>query len=92
MQLPREFIAYMTKQLLRRLTASGLIRYEQPEYVSEVILQVMLDELSIEDKINEEVRRILEQYGDKMKQLGASYEEAFKAVKKQLIRERKVIL
>jgi hypothetical protein len=27
-----------------------------------------------------------------MKQLGATYEEAFKAIKKQLVRERKVIL
>jgi hypothetical protein len=38
------------------------------------------------------VRRILEQYGDEMKQMGATYEEAFKVVKKQLVRDRKAIL
>ncbi len=92
MQLQRDFVSYMAKELLKRLTAASLIQFEQPEYVHEVVLQVMLDELTLEDRINEEVRKILEQYGDKIKQLGASYEEAFKAVKKQLVRERKVVL
>ncbi len=92
MQLSREYVAYMAKQLLKRLAAGGLVEFDQPDYVTEVINQVMLDELSVEDRLNDEVRKILEQHGDKMKQFGASYEEAFKVVKKQLVRERKVIL
>jgi hypothetical protein len=92
MQFPREYVAYMAKQMLKRLTSAGLIQYDQPEYVTEVMNQVMLDEFLIEDKINDEVRKILEEHGSQMKQLGATYEEAFKAVKKQLVRERKVIL
>jgi hypothetical protein len=92
MQLQREHVAYMAKQLLKRLKASELIQYEQPEYVTEVITQVMLDELLVEDRINDEVRKILETHNDEMKQMGASYEEMFKKVKKQLVRERKVIL
>ncbi|MGD1154534.1 MAG: DUF507 family protein [Terriglobia bacterium] len=92
MQFPREYVAYMAKQVLKRLTKAGLIQYDQPDYVTEVMIQVMLDELSVEDRINDEVRKILEQYGDEMKQMGATYEEAFKVVKKQLVRDRKVIL
>jgi hypothetical protein len=92
MQLSRGFVDYMARQLMKRLNDAGLIQYEQPGYVTEVIAQVMLDELTVEDRINDEVRKILEQHGDQMKQYGASYEEAFKAVKKQLVRDRKVIL
>ncbi len=92
MQLPRDYVTYMAKQLLKRLVAAGLIQFEQPEYVNEVILQVMLDEMTLEDRINDEVRKILEQHGDKMKQYGATYEEAFKVVKRQLVRDRKVVL
>ena len=92
MQFPREYVTYITKQVLKRLTAAGLIQYEQPEYVQEVMTQVMLDELSVEDRINEEARKILEQHGDEMKQVGASYEEMFKKVKRQLVRDRKVVL
>ena len=92
MQFPREYVSYMTRQVLKRLTAAGLIQYDQPEYVQEVMTQVMLDELSVEDRINEEARKILEQHGDEMKQVGASYEEMFKKVKRQLVRDRKVVL
>jgi hypothetical protein len=82
----------MAAQILKRLTAAGLIQYEQPEYVNEVMAQVMLDELSVEDRINEEARKILEEHGEEMKQVGASYEEMFKRVKRQLVRDRKVVL
>ncbi|PYV33428.1 MAG: DUF507 domain-containing protein [Acidobacteria bacterium] len=92
MQLPREYIAYMAKQLLKRLSAEGLIQFDQPEYVTEVITQVMLDEIAVEDRINDEVRKILEQHEGEMKQVGASYEEMFKKVKRQLVRDRKVVL
>ena len=92
MQFPREYVAYMAKQLLKRLTQAGLIQYDQPEYVGEVMFEVISDELSVEDRINDEVRKILEKHGNEMKELGATFEEAFKAVKKQLVRERKIIL
>ncbi len=92
MHLPREHVAYMAKQVLKRLSDSKLIQFDQPEYVTEVISQVMLDEISVEDRINDEVRKVLEEHGDEMKRMGASYEEMFKKVKKQIVRERKVIL
>jgi len=92
MQLQREYAAYMAKQLLKRLTAANLIQYDQPEYVNEVMFEVMIDELSVEDRINDEARKILEQHGEQMKFYGATYEEAFRAIKKQLVRERKVVL
>ena len=88
----REYVAYMTKQVLKRLSDKGLIQYEQPEYVTEVMTQVMLDELTVEARIDQEARQILEEHGEEMKDMGASYEEMFKKVKKQLVRERKVVL
>ena len=92
MAMLREFVAYLAKQVVKRLLEAKLIQFEQPEYVLEVISQVMLDEVMVEDKINEEVRRILEEHGSEMKQMGASYEEMFKKVKKQIVRDRQVIL
>jgi hypothetical protein len=82
----------MSRELMKRLTSGGLVQFEQPEYVNEVMLQVVLDELSVEDRINDEARRILEQHADQMKRFGATYEDAFKAIKKQIIRERKVVI
>jgi hypothetical protein len=92
MQFQREYVAYMAKQVLKRLNDEGLITYEEPDYVTEVINQVMIEELSLEDRINDEVRKILEEHGNQMKELGASFEDAFKAIKRELVRQRKVIL
>jgi hypothetical protein len=92
MQFQREYVAYMAKQVLKRLNDEGLITYEEPDYVTEVINQVMFEELSLEDRINDEVRKILEEHGNQMKELGASFEDAFKAIKRELVRQRKVIL
>ena len=92
MQLPREYVHYLSRELMKRLTDQGLIQFEQPEYVNEVMLQVVLDELTVEDRINDEARRILEEHSDQMKRFGATYEDAFKAIKKQIIRERKIVL
>lgn len=92
MRLSREYVAYLSKQILKRLAAEGLIAFDQPDYVNEVIIQVMLEELSVEDHLNEEVRKILGDYDEQMKQMGASYEEMFKKVKRQLVRDRNVVL
>jgi hypothetical protein len=92
MQFPREYVAYLAQQVLKRLSAAGLIQVEQPDYVKEVMSQVVLQELAVEDRINDEVREKLQQIEDEMKQAGASYEEMFKKVKRQIVRERKVVL
>ena len=92
MNLLREHVAYMAQQTVKRLSAAGLIQVDQPEYVQQVMASVMLDELGVEDRINEEVRKILEEHEADMKQMGASYEEMFKKIKKQLVRERSAVL
>ncbi|HEV2424984.1 MAG TPA: DUF507 family protein [Terriglobia bacterium] len=92
MQFPREYVAYMAQQILKRLSAAGLIQYDQPDYVKEVMTQVLNQELAVEDRINDEVRERLQQIESEMKQAGASYEEMFKKVKRQLVRERKLVL
>ena len=92
MNYPREFVSYMAKKTLDRLVAQRLIEYEQPAYVNEVITQLMWEELTIEERINEEVRKILREQSDEMRRMGASYDEMFKKVKNHLVRERNVVL
>jgi hypothetical protein len=52
----------------------------------------MMEEITIEDKVNEETRNILTQYQDEMRRTGISYQEMFKKVKGQIARDRKLIL
>ena len=92
MLLSRDFVGYMAKELVKRLVAGKMIETKNIENLTQQVRQVMAEEVTIEDRINEEVREILARYSDEMRRTGASYQEMYKKVKGQLARERKLIL
>jgi len=49
-------------------------------------------EVNLEHRIDDEVRSLLNQYQDQMRQSGASYQEMFKLIKNKLVKERKLVL
>ena len=63
MLLPKELIAYLSKQLVGRL-APGCMEISNPQTVGEIISGVIIEELEVEDKLNDEVREILSQYSE----------------------------
>ena len=92
MSLQKEFILYLSKRIVDQLIKREMIEFGTPASLRERVLSVLEEEMSQEDKINEEVRSILKDYADEMKRTGVSYQEMFKAVKNKLIKEKKVIL
>jgi hypothetical protein len=90
--LSRDYVTYVSRILVRRLTDSQMIECANPAALTEKVRQAIAEELSIEDRLNEEVRGILSQWADEMRRHGASYQEMYKKVKGQLARERKLIL
>ena len=53
--------------------------------------QVIEDDLSIEDKLNDEVRDMLDEYSDYMRRENVSYQEMFRKIKNQLLAQRKIM-
>ncbi|MFB3829286.1 MAG: DUF507 family protein [Bryobacteraceae bacterium] len=90
MLLAKEFVAYLSRQVVNRLTPA-YIETSQPEVVADTIGRVIVDELMVEDRLNDEVREILGQYSDYMRREGVSYQEMFRRIKNHLIAQRKVI-
>ena len=90
MLLSRAFVAYLAREVSKRLVG-GPLETGDPEIVRELILGVITDELTVEDRLNEEVREILEQYAEYMRREGVSYQEMFKKTKKMLLAERKIV-
>jgi hypothetical protein len=94
MLLNRDYVGHMASQVVKKLVEDEQIALKEKD-VEPVILKVrnrMMEEITIEDKINEEVRTILTQHQDEMRRAGISYQEMFKKVKGQLARDRKLIL
>jgi len=92
MLLSRDYVGYMAKEVVKRLIAGKMIETKSAENLTQQVRQVMAEEVTIEDRINEEVREILSKYSDEMRRTGVSYQEMYKKVKGQLARERKLIL
>src|SRR5262252_5006383 len=90
MLLSREFITYLSRQLVKRMTPH-IIETASPDAATEMISQLIEEELMVEDKLNDEVRELLSQYSDYMRREGVSYQEMFRRIKNTLISQRKVI-
>jgi hypothetical protein len=90
MLLAREFIQYLGREIVKRLHPNIL---ETSDFAlgSAFVAQIIEDDLAIEDRLNEEVREILSQYTEYMRREGVSYQEMFRRIKNQLVRDRKVI-
>ena len=92
MLLSRDYVGHMAKEVMKRLVAGKMIEVKHLENVTTQVRQVMAEEVTIEDRINEEVREILAKYAEEMRTSGASYQEMYKKVKGQLARDRKLVL
>jgi len=90
MLLAREFVSYISKQLVKSLTP-GTIETSNPDLVAEKIAEVISEELAVEDRLNDEVRDLLSQYSEYMRRESVSYQEMFRRIKNTLISQRKVV-
>ena len=90
MLLAREFVSYISKQLVKSLTP-GTIETSNPDLVAARIAEVISEELAVEDRLNDEVRDLLSQYSEYMRREGVSYQEMFRRIKNTLISQRKVV-
>jgi hypothetical protein len=90
MLLAREFVSYISKQLVKSLSPAT-IETSSPDLVAEKIAEVISEELAVEDRLNDEVRDLLSQYSEYMRREGVSYQEMFRRIKNTLISQRKVI-
>lgn len=94
MLLNRDYVGHMASEVVKKLTEGNLVEIKEKD-MDAVILRLrqrMMEELTVEEKVNEEVRTILTQYQDEMRRTGISYQEMFKKVKGQIARDRKLIL
>ena len=88
----RDYIGYLARRTVKHLTDAKLITVTDVKAVEARVTQGLIEELSLEDRINEEVRVILDAYSEEMRKSGAQYAEMFKKVKTELARKYKAVL
>ena len=88
----KDYVGYLARQTMKHLVSAKMIHTDKPAVLNERVSVAMVDEHSLEDRINDEVRVILEAFQDDMRKTGASYPEMFKKVKNELARKYKAVL
>src|SRR6266849_274270 len=90
MLLAREFVDYITRQTIRKLTPQWLETTDL-QVAAEFLAAIIEEDLAVEDDLNDEVRELLSQYSEYMRKEGVSYQDMFRRIKNTLITQRKVI-
>ena len=93
MRLSRERIRHISESLATRLQQEGQVAIvgDRKAFV-EQIDHAIIEELSVEDRLNAEVRQLLKTYEQDIEQGHVDYQRMFTMVKSKLARERGIIL
>jgi hypothetical protein len=92
MLFSKDYVGYLAREITKKLIAGEFIETSNEQEVRDRLNAALLEELALEDRINDEVRMILETYSDEMRQSGANYQEMFKKIKNELVRKYKAVL
>jgi hypothetical protein len=93
MRLPKHWVPLIAKKIVGDLLSMGLIETRVP--LGEVIAHaegLIMDELMVEDRVNEETREILKTYSDEIERGRLDYRKMFELTKRKIVREKGLIL
>lgn len=93
MRLSKERIRHISESLATKLQQEGQVKMvgDRKAFV-EQIDHAILEELSVEDRLNAEVRKMLTVYEQDIERGHVDYQRMFTLVKNKLARERGIIL
>ena len=92
MLLSKEYVGYLARETTKKLVACEFIETKESHPSLRRLTPPCSMSSALEDRINDEVRVILDAYSEEMRKTGASYQEMFKKVKNELVRKYKAVL
>ena len=92
MRLSTDEIQFIARKIVKTLVGEGRLEVDDPPRTTDGIARAIADELSIEDRLNEEAREVLAQHMTQMERSDITYSEMFKKVKRELAKQKGIIL
>lgn len=93
MRIPKTWIPIISRRVIEILLEKKLV---ESSVDAEVLLnaceEIILNELMVEDRLNDEVREMLKQYEKEIDSKRLDYKKLFDMTKQKLVRERNIIL
>ena len=93
MRVPKSWVPIVAKEIMEELIKRNMIELQEPrEKITELLFELILEELSVEDRLNEEVREMLKKFDSEISKGRLDYRRLFDLTKQKLVKERNIIL
>ena len=93
MRLTKERVHAIASTILQRLqTQKHIESASSSESLTRALEHAMTEELTVEDRLNTEVRELLKKFDSEFESGKADYQKMFTMVKQKLVRERGIVL
>jgi hypothetical protein len=93
MRVPKAWVPLLAKKIVENSISKALFKPAVP--IEKLLLEteeLILNELTVEDRLNEEVRELLRKHSSKIEQGHMDYRKLFELTKQKLVKERNLIL
>ncbi|MBX3235268.1 MAG: DUF507 family protein [Nitrospiraceae bacterium] len=93
MRLAKERVHHMAESLIARLQALDFLEVTgDRKALREALEHTMTEELSLEDRLNAEIRQMMKQYERQIEEGQVDYQKMFTMIKQKLVRDRGLII
>ncbi len=93
MRVPKSWIPVISSRIIDTLLNEELITPDiDREALQAACEEIIFEELSVEDRLNDEVREMLKQYESEIERGHMDYRRLFDLTKQKLIRERNIVV
>jgi hypothetical protein len=93
MRIPKHWVPHLVKKIVDNIISNELVK---PTVPTEKLLleteEIILNELAVEDRLNEEVRELLKSYSSEIEKSRLDYRKLFELTKQKLVKERNLVL
>jgi hypothetical protein len=93
MRIPKTWVPLIAKKIGDDLLSKGLVesKVAKQRFLAD-IEKIIMDELMIEDRVNDEVREMLKKYATEIEKGRLDYRKVFELTKRKIVEERGLIL
>jgi uncharacterized protein len=93
MRIPKTWVPLLAKKIVDNILSKKLVKSIVPqERLLSETEQLIMVELSVEDRLNEEVREILKNHASEIEKGRMDYRRLFELTKQKLVKERNLVL
>ncbi len=93
MRIPKTWVAVITQKVVEGIVAKELVTPLVPvDKLKADVEELIMEELMIEDKLNEEVRGLLKKHSPEIERSKLDYRKLFELTKQKLVKERNLVL